>query len=248
MELKFKEKLDQIPRTYKGMPSVTSILSVLEDPFYIRKWKESAEDPSKVEEQIKIARQRGVYVHMVAEDYYKKGLKNFDEDSLSKYKEKQDLPEITPKTIKFLNGFNKFTSLYDLLPVQVEESFINEKFGYAGTRDLLAFHDQKLILLDWKTSSTARLQQDAIDKYMMQQASYLVDWNLKHPDQCIEEIWLPVFTDARVSGLGEMEILANKNLIRNYFLLFLECKKEFDRLWKLMPSYPNGVEILNCQD
>ncbi|MFA7143031.1 MAG: hypothetical protein WC175_03515 [Candidatus Dojkabacteria bacterium] len=248
MELKFKENLEQIPRTYQGYPSVTSILSVLEDPFYIRKWKASLEDPTVADKKIDIARQRGTYLHMVAEDYYKKGVKNFDEDSLSKYKEKQSLPEITPKILKFLNGFNKFTSLYDLLPINVEDTFVNKKFGYAGTKDLIAFYNDKVILVDWKTCSSARLQQDALEKYWMQQAAYAADWNLNNPNQTIEEIWLPTFTDVRASGLGEMEILDNKNIIRNYFLLFLECKREFDKLWKSHANYPNGVEILNCQD
>lgn len=248
MSLLFKECLVNIPRTYNGLPSVTSILDVLEDPAYILKWKEAAEDPSVVEATLNIARQRGTYVHLVAADYYKKGVKNYDESSLQQYKTEHELPELTPKIMKFLNGFNKFTSLYDVVPLSVEEPFASTELGYGGTPDLVGYLEGDLCLIDWKTSSTARLSEDSKLKYFMQLSAYVADWNLRNPNNLIKKMILVPLTDSRASGLGEIEIVDSNILIRNYFLQFLECKEEFNRLWKLHASYPNGKEILSSQE
>lgn len=242
--LEFKEKIEEEPRVYDGIFSVTSILSVLQDPIYIRKWKEAAEDPSKVDETLRLARERGTYVHLIAKDYYRKGLKNYDEESLNKYKEDNSLPEITPSILKFLNGFNKFISLDYFIPIEVEEPFINKKLGFAGTRDSVGFYQGSLAVIDWKTSSSARIQEDSLFKYWLQLAAYTADWNMVHPDKLIEKLVIIPFTNARSSGLGEIEVVDSKILIKNYFLQFLECKDEFMRLWNINANSLGVREVL----
>ncbi|NCB03852.1 MAG: hypothetical protein EOM67_17105, partial [Spirochaetia bacterium] len=144
MDLFFKPSLTETIRLYDGVPSVTSILSVLEDPIWIKKWKESATDPALVEQTIDNARKRGTYVHLVASNYYKKSELKFSEEDLSEYKKEYDLPDLNPKIIKFLNGFNKFIGQESVLPMSVEEPLISKRLGFAGTPDLIGFHEDKL--------------------------------------------------------------------------------------------------------
>jgi len=246
MSLSFKKSLDQIPRTYNGYPSVTSILSVIEDPSYIKKWKANAEDESVVDKVINTARKRGTYVHLVASNYYKTGRMSVDEDELMKFKNEYGLPDIDSKVYRLLNGFNKFISQEEVIPFSVEEPLISSKLKVAGTPDIIGSFRQKLSIIDWKTSSSARISDDLMLKYLIQSSVYAAMWNLERPDNKIEQIVIVPLTHSRSNGLGEIKIEDSKKIIQNYFLQFLECREQFLKLWKSHASYPQGREILNC--
>lgn len=247
MSLLFKKSLVEIPRTYDGLPSVTSVLSVMEDPNYIRKWKAQAEDESVVNDVIDKARKRGRYVHLVAANYYKTGRMSVSEEELMKFKRENDLPEIDSKVFKILNGFSKFISQEELIPVQVEEPLLCKELGVAGTPDIIGGFRGKMSVLDWKTSSSSRLPEDSLNKYFIQAAAYAGMWNLLRSNNKIEQLVIVPLTHSRANGLGEIEIINDKTLIQNYFLQFLECREQFLKLWKSHPSYPQGKEILNSQ-
>lgn len=238
MNLLFKRELDSTIRLYDGVPSVTSILQVLEDPVWIKKWKDGAKDQSAVNETINNARNRGTYVHLVLSDYYKKSELNVSENDLLKYRKENNLPELDSKIMKFLNGVNKFISQEELIPLAVEEPLINKDLGFAGTPDMIAMFKGKVTMIDWKTSASARLDKETLLRYNMQLAAYTAMWNIKHPNNLIEQLAIIIFTNARVGGLGEIELVDSKSIIKNYFLQFLECKNEFYKLWKLNANYP----------
>ena len=244
--MEFKQKLEKIPRAYNGLPSVTSILDVLEDPLYIRKWKESAEDPATVELVLANARQRGTYVHLVASDYYKRNELNYDPDSLTKYREQYGLPEFDMKVTKFLNGLNKFIAQEEVIPLSVEEHFAIEELGYAGSPDIIGYFRGKLSVLDWKTSSSSKIDEGSLFRYWLQLAAYASMWNYLHPDQRIEQLVIVPLTAARTSGLGEIEIISDVKIIQSYFFQFLECKDKFFKLWPLSPSYPQVEELIGA--
>lgn len=243
MELEFKQVLTDQPRAYQGLPSVTSILAVLEDPIYIRKWKENAEDPEEPERVMNAARKRGSYVHLVASDYYSRNELNYDPDSLNKYKEQYGLPDFDEKVSTFLLGFNKFIAQEDLIPVSIEEAMIHQELGFAGKPDIVGQFRGKLSLLDWKTSSSARISKDLMLKYWIQLATYAAMWNHTHPDNKIEQLVIVPFTNARKSGLGEIEIIDNPQEIQYYFFMFIQCLDKFKSLWPQSPHYPNFTEL-----
>lgn len=243
MELIFRQKLTRQPRAYQNLPSVTSILDVLEDPSYIRTWKEKAEDPSEVDKIMDNAKRRGSYVHLVASDYYTKSQLNYDGDSLAKYKERYGLPEYDAKVSTFLLGFNKFVAQEDVVPVSVEESLVHQELGFAGKPDLVGYFRNKLSILDWKTSSSARISSDLLFKYWIQLAAYAAMWNFKHLENKIEQLVIVPFTDARKTGLGEIEIIDIAPEIQSYFFLFIECLDKFKLLWPQSEYYPNFTEL-----
>jgi hypothetical protein len=243
MELNFANSITTMPRAYNGIISVTSILSALVEPSYIRKWKESCEDKTYPDKVIEDARKRGSYVHLVAADYYKRNELNYDESSLAKYKEQYGLPEFDSKISRFLTGFNKFISQEEVTPIAVEQCIAEKELGYAGTPDLIGFFRNKLSLIDWKTSSTASLSGDMLDRYWMQLAAYAAMWNYKNPGNKIEQLVLVPFTASRASGLGEIKIIDDSKMIQAYFFDFLTCLDKFNRLWPLSEFYPNVVEL-----
>lgn len=243
MGLIFRQALTSQPRAYQGLPSVTSILNVLEDPIYIRKWKENAEDPNEPERVMDNAKKRGSYIHLVASDYYTKSELNYDPDSLNQYKERYGLPEFDDKVSTFLLGFNKFIAQEDVVPIAVEKSMVHQELGFAGKPDIIGFFRGKLTLIDWKTSSSARISKELLLKYWIQLAAYVAMWNYRNPGNKIEQMAIIPFTNARKSGLGEIEIIDNREEIQSYFFKFIECFDKFKILWPQSPYYPNFTEL-----
>lgn len=243
MDFCYRQVLVERPRSYKGLPSVTSILAVLEDPFYIRKWKESAEDPTVVDEIVNNARKRGTYIHLVLADYYKTKQLNFDSSALTQYKEKYGLPELDSSVVRFLAGVNKFISTIDVTPMSVEEPIAEEQLGFAGTPDLIGIYEGKISLIDWKTSATANITGDSLERYLMQMAAYAAMWNYRNPDKLIEQLVLVPFTKARKAGLGEIVIIDNKDEIKLFFYKFIACFDQWKIMWPQSPFYPEMTEV-----
>jgi hypothetical protein len=122
------------------VPSVTTILKVLNKPF-IAKWANSLgwkrQSYDKVLEE---SAERGTFVHELLHEYLFKEGKRFDISH--------------PDTVNFIaehiNAFKEFLSEHELEPIWGEKSFSVEQYG--GTIDLLCNLDNELTILDFKTS------------------------------------------------------------------------------------------------
>ena len=152
-----------IPKVAEPMPRVTKIIDVLRKPgleYWMKKTvAESAlADPSQsVEEAMASiyaprdkAGTKGSDVHkMIDRHCMGKGLSD------SAWKN------------PYMQGYKKFRNTVALVAIESEKVVYSEKFGYAGTADLIAeMADGRKMLLDWKTSS------GIYDNYFIQLSAY----------------------------------------------------------------------------
>lgn len=122
------------------VPSVTTILKVLNKPF-IAKWANSLgwkrQSYDKVLEE---SAERGTFVHELLHEYLFKEGKRFDISH----------PDTVNFIAEYINAFKEFLSEHELEPIWGEKSFSVEQYG--GTIDLLCNLDNELTILDFKTS------------------------------------------------------------------------------------------------
>ena len=122
------------------VPSVTTILKVLNKPF-IPFWANSLgwkrQSYTKVLEE---SAEKGTFVHELLHEFLFKEGKEFDISN--------------PDTVNFIyeniNAFKDFLKEHELEPIWGEKSFSTDTYG--GTVDLLCELDGKLTILDFKTS------------------------------------------------------------------------------------------------
>ena len=80
-------------------------------------------------------------------------------------------------------GFLKWADLVQFNVISTEESLYDETLGLAGTIDLAAIQGKRCII-DWKTSK------EIYPENWGQLAAYKYLWEVNHPDQPIEEVYL----------------------------------------------------------
>jgi len=66
-----------------------------------------------------------------------------------------------------INIFNKWRKEHVLIPQALEQHLWSEKYNYAGTCDYIGLFDNKLVILDWKSSK------NIYDEYFLQLAAYV---------------------------------------------------------------------------
>ena len=146
---------------------------------------------------------------------------------MSKYILTIDQGTTSSRAILFdFQGNIAFIAQEDVVPLSVEEHFAIQELGYAGSPDLIGYFRGKLSVLDWKTSSSSRIDEGSLFRYWLQLAAYASMWNHLHPDQKIEQLVIVPLTAARVSGLGEIEIISDVKIIQSYYNIVNE------RTWK----------------
>ena len=120
-------------------PSVTEILRIVAKPGLVA-WANSMglAGKSTKDESQRIAG-IGTEVHARIEQYFKEGTSIFE--------------GATAEALPSLHLFNNWIQKHKIEPILIEESMISPKLGYAGTIDLLAKVDDKLTLIDFKTSN-----------------------------------------------------------------------------------------------
>ena len=137
---KFSDHSTYMNNDNEEVPSVTTILKILNKPF-IAKWANSLgwkrQSYDKVLEE---SANKGTFVHELLHEYLFKEGKEFDISN--------------PDTVNFIyeniNAFKDFLKEYDLEPIWGEKSYSTDKYG--GTIDLLCNLNKKLTILDFKTS------------------------------------------------------------------------------------------------
>jgi ATP-dependent exoDNAse (exonuclease V) beta subunit len=137
---KYSEHSTYINKEKVEVPSVTTIIKLLNKPF-IAKWANSLgwkrQSYDKVLEE---SANKGTFVHETLHEYLFKEGKKFDLSN----------PEVLNFLYENLNTFKEFEKDYDIKPIWGEKSFSLDKFG--GTVDLYCELDNKYTILDFKTS------------------------------------------------------------------------------------------------
>ena len=137
---KYSEHSTYINKEKVEVPSVTTIIKLLNKPFIAKwannlGWKRQSYD--KVLEE---SANRGTFVHEILHEYLFKEGKKFNLSN----------PEVLNFLYENLNTFKEFEKDYDIKPIWGEKSFSLDKFG--GTVDLYCELDNKYTILDFKTS------------------------------------------------------------------------------------------------
>ena len=137
---KFSDHSTYINKEEVEVPSVTTIIKLLNKPF-IAKWANSLgwkrQSYDKVLEE---SANKGTFVHETLHEYLFKEGKKFDLSN----------PEVLNFLYENLNTFKEFEKDYDIKPIWGEKSFSLDKFG--GTVDLYCELNNKYTILDFKTS------------------------------------------------------------------------------------------------
>lgn len=137
---KYSEHSTYINKEEVEVPSVTTIIKLLNKPF-IAKWANSLgwkrQSYDKVLEE---SANKGTFVHETLHEYLFKEGKKFDLSN----------PEVLNFLYENLNTFKEFEKDYDIKPIWGEKSFSLDKFG--GTVDLYCELNNKYTILDFKTS------------------------------------------------------------------------------------------------
>ena len=153
---------DTGPRTYKtpegaSYPSITSVLSLQSKPA-IDAWKKRVgkEEADRVS---KFASNRGTKIHQLAEDY----VNNKD----------IGFAQLVPTMKANFNPIKKVldTRLGDVYGQEI--ALYSDHLGLAGRVDLVAFFDNKLSIIDYKTSGKPK-RKEWCHSYFMQETFYAI--------------------------------------------------------------------------
>ena len=242
-------------------PSVTSVLSILPDPTYIKQWKLAVGERA-ADRIIDTACARGKYIHAMAEHYFKGNItqaplterelkmiitdKGITDQEISFYSGDYVMPDAIPvdeKIKKFAIAFNTFIATHGAGITQTfacEKSLVNERIGVGGKPDWIGVADGLVTLDDFKTSASARIEKSTLEKYFIQVCVYTGMWNLLHPDKKIQRVRIIPFTNARKGGLGEIEEITDTTRIQYYFDMFI--KEIFPIFKKLLTNHLGYAE------
>lgn len=126
MGLRFDEKTHVYTYAGRSVPSVTQILNPLSARVY-------GDIPAEV---LARAAERGTQVHRAIELYVQTGIKDIDAEYAG-----------------YLEGFERWWKQYNPKAILTEQKFVNPILGYAGTCDLVCNVGDRLLIVDYKTSS-----------------------------------------------------------------------------------------------
>lgn len=218
-------------RYYNGLPSVTSVIKhCLPEPDFMSMWRARAaaaenreEEEQKIKDTLENACMRGSYVHRFLEEWKKGELNFYHED---------------PRVLAFVNGAINFLNMYgkDLDPLvidgknMIEVPLVGKR--YAGTPDLPAYHKGKLTVVDYKTASTPKLNEEMLHRYKLQQGGLYGLYKELYPEYPIEQSYIQILTDKRKSGVGEQYIILQDELEE----LLMEFNIYLDRMDRELDS------------
>jgi hypothetical protein len=214
----------------KKFIGVTSILDILDDPIFIKVWKTKTTQ-EEIDKVLTLARNRGNYVHLQAEHYWNNNILLSTELLAQISKDLNvEVPIIDSKIETYLQGFNTFIATYDSMikPIKVENRLYDYENLITGKPDLVCEWDGILTLVDYKSSSKAKLDKDTLLRSWLQTSAYVSMWNYKYPLKQIKQIKLVCFTYGRKNGLGEIETL-EEPMILEYISIFKNILSVFTK-------------------
>lgn len=151
-------------------PSVTSVLSVLDDMNWHKDWVGRV-GQQKADSITRVAGERGHALHAACQWFICDGKSptHLMPDDMYRFKLiKQELSKL--QTVR-----------------AVEHKLICKEHQVAGTADLIAYHEDALTLFDYKSSNRPKLE-DAFQSFWFQTAFYAIAWNEDHPKEPIEKL------------------------------------------------------------
>lgn len=143
----------------KSYPSITTVLSILKEKELFE-WRKRVgeEEANRISSH---ASKRGTAVHSIIEDYLK-NVSNID---------KKYMPHI----------YENFLQVKSVLDDRIgkiyaqEQKLFSHHLRVAGTVDCIAEFDNKLSVIDFKTSRKLK-QKSKIENYFMQETAYAIMW------------------------------------------------------------------------
>lgn len=155
----------------KIYPSVTSVLSVLDDSDWYEQWV-SRVGQQKADNVTRVAGNRGSLIHLACQDFICNG---GNAQSL-----------LMPDDLYRFNFIKKeLTKLGKIRAV--EHRLICKEYQVAGTADLIAYHEDALTVFDYKSSNKPK-NEDAFRSFWFQTAFYAIAWNEEHPEEPVEKL------------------------------------------------------------
>jgi hypothetical protein len=94
-----------------------------------------------------------------------------------------DYPDVSDEALYIYSGFEKWAKSVALRPVAMEQKICSTSLLFAGTLDCLAYVNDRLAVLDWKTSKKA--VKEPYDEHILQNIAYR---------RAAEELGLPPLT------------------------------------------------------
>lgn len=188
----------------KHYPSVTTVLSVEENPHLVA-WRKRVgeEQANKIS---KIATTKGSKVHEACEDYLQGketvwGLRESDAR----------------------DAFQAFIPVLDSVTTvhAMETRMWSDKLEVAGTVDLIAEIDGELTILDWKTASRYKRREDIPD-YFKQMASYSVMF--------YERTGIAVPNMVVQMTVPEIGLLTFRERVKDWVPAFMQARTKFREL------------------
>lgn len=156
---------------------------------------------------IEKAAERGTFVHEQTENY-EYGLIDLLDDEWV-----QECYEI----VNYVYAYANFRKAYPTLPIASEEQVYSKTHEFAGTIDLVKYIDNKLAIIDKKTSKTiSKLRSE------LQLNAYRIMWNETHPEQQIEALYILQLCENGEYRLLPIEI--DKSLFYKYLNIYKEIK------------------------
>ena len=137
-------------------PSVTTILEAYPKPYQLLQWLK--EVGTKADDIRDAAGKRGSVVHSLTEEY-DNGMEVALLDETGK-------PAVSMSEWSMFEKYVEFTEKANPVHSLIEQNFVDEAGGYAGTIDRICEIDGKIILLDIKTSN------GIYNSYWLQLAAY----------------------------------------------------------------------------
>lgn len=213
---KYSDHSTYINKYKEEVPSVTTILKVLNKPGLVN-WANSLgwkrQSYKKVLEE---KAEHGTYVHELFYEYMFKEGKQFDISQ----------PGMLENIKIYLNNFKKFLEDYGIKPIWGEKSFTTNTYG--GTVDLLCEIDGKLTILDFKTSKKF------YSSHFIQLGAYiqLLDYNGIH----VEQVGIVQVSDNEIKLMikqrDEMDIYVELfNNLANTFYIIYDLNEEWGDLF-----------------
>ena len=212
---KYSEHSTYINKNEVEVPSVTTIIKLLNKPF-IAKWANSLgwkrQSYDKVLEE---SSNKGTFVHEVLHEYLFKEGKKFDVSN----------PDVLNFLYENIDTFKEFEKDFDIKPIWGEKSFALEKFG--GTVDLYCELDGQFTILDFKTSKRF------YSSHFIQLGAYiqLVEANGNKVDQVAILRIKEGEYEIKIIQRDEMETYINLfNKLVDIFFIVYELNKEWGDL------------------
>lgn len=142
----------------KVYPSVTTVLSATKDQTYLLEWKKRI-GADKANQESKRAASRGTALHSLCERFI--------------LNEKIDLRREMPVPAQLFSQIRPVLMENIGTIFALENSLYSDYLGVAGRVDLVAEYDNKLSIIDFKTSNKAK-NKDWIEDYFIQAAMYSI--------------------------------------------------------------------------